>query len=52
MNSLTEEISSVLEKLTMATKNLDKNEDDSFFLIFKPIILSLTDTLRNIKNPT
>ena len=48
-NPVTAEISTAFGKLTTEIKSHDKDESDSLFFIFEPIILSSADTRRNIK---
>ena len=59
MNSFTsvakfsnKKINATFEKLTITAETQDEDEDNSFFLIFKSIILFSIDTLRNIKKKT
>ena len=46
---MTAEISTAFGKLTTEIKSHDKDESDSLFFIFEPIILSSADTRRTIK---
>lgn len=48
-NPVTAEISTAFGKLTTEIKSHDKDESDSLFFIFEPIILSSADTRKNIK---
>ena len=51
-NSVLKKIDTTFEKLTITAETQDEDEDNSFFLIFKSIILFSIDTLRNIKKKT
>ena len=48
-NPLMEKKNTAFEKLSIATENHDKDEDQSFFYLFKSIALSSIDDLRSIK---